>query len=240
MNLFCMKRTFTKKFFLRVFIGLLPFVNGFCKKADAQFVSIPDPHFVYWLNNNGFASCMSGNSLDTTCSAVINATSLNVGYGNISDLTGIQYFHNLDTLKCGSNSNLINIPNLPSSLLYLDFSYDNSLTSLPILPPGLIFLECTDCFSLVLPNFPTSLQYLFCSYSHLFNPLSSLPPGLIQLGCQHTNLSFLPDLPSTLISLQCDYNSLNYLPNLPNALLTLTCSHNGLSNIPTFHPRFSF
>src|SRR5579871_3923550 len=38
--------------------------------AKAQYVTIPDTAFVSWLQNNGFAGCMSGNQLDTSCNAV--------------------------------------------------------------------------------------------------------------------------------------------------------------------------
>ena len=67
----------------------------FCTTETHAQVTIPDPNFVTWLNNYGFASCMNGNMMDTTCSAVVNANYLYCANENISDLTGIQYFDNL-------------------------------------------------------------------------------------------------------------------------------------------------
>ena len=57
--------------------------------ARAQYVTIPDTNFVNWLNANGYASCMSGNLMDTTCSAVVNALSVNCSNSNIFDIKGV-------------------------------------------------------------------------------------------------------------------------------------------------------
>ena len=53
--------------------------------------------------NNGYAGCMSGNMMDTTCSAVVNATSVNCSAQSIADLSGIEYFDNLNILNCSNN-----------------------------------------------------------------------------------------------------------------------------------------
>ncbi|MBL0050103.1 MAG: hypothetical protein IPP29_00590 [Bacteroidetes bacterium] len=82
---------------------LISFVFLYSNKTQAQYVTIPDPNFVTWLNANGYAGCMNGNMMDTTCGAVVNATSVDCSYQNISDLTGIEYFDNLDSLKCSEN-----------------------------------------------------------------------------------------------------------------------------------------
>ena len=49
-------------------LALLLFV--FSLGAKAQWVSIPDSNFVNYLNTFGFAQCMNGNQLDTTCSGL--------------------------------------------------------------------------------------------------------------------------------------------------------------------------
>ncbi len=77
--------------------------------AEAQYVTIPDTAFVSWLNNNGFSQCMTGNQMDTTCSAVLDSTDILCNNVPIRDLTGIQYFKSLDYLNC-SNDSLYNIP----------------------------------------------------------------------------------------------------------------------------------
>src|SRR5579859_966250 len=82
----------------------------------AQYVTIPDTAFVSWLQGNGYAGCMNGNQLDTTCGAVLGATSVVCSNLPIRDLTGVQYFKNLDTLYC-SNDSLHNVPTLPPALV---------------------------------------------------------------------------------------------------------------------------
>ncbi|HZG00441.1 MAG TPA: LamG domain-containing protein, partial [Chitinophagales bacterium] len=82
-----------------------------CAPSGGNYVTIPDPNFVTWLQNNGYAACMNGNLMDTTCPAVVNAYSIDCSGNNISDLTGIQYFDNLYELACGYN-NLTELPQL--------------------------------------------------------------------------------------------------------------------------------
>jgi len=95
--------------------------------------------FAAWLQNNGFASCINGRQLDTTCAAVVNATGLYIwDNSSLRNLTGIQYFKNLDTLSCQYDS-LIYIPSFPSTLTYINVE-NNYLDSLPPLPAGLTTL----------------------------------------------------------------------------------------------------
>ncbi len=217
--------------------------------AKAQYVTIPDASFVTYLQAE-FPTCMSGNQMDTTCAGIVNETFVDVSNFNIFDLTGIEYFDNLDTLYSTFNQ-LTSLPNLPNSILYLDCS-DNSLTSLPTLPSSLIELNCSnnqltnlpslpnnlsyfECStnSLVnLPTLPNSLKYLFCNYNQLTS-LPSLPNNLLSLGCSTNLLVNLPTLPDSLQSLSCGPNQLTSLPSLPNNLLTLSCSVNSLVNLPT-------
>jgi hypothetical protein len=57
--------------------------------AKAQWVTIPDPNFVTYLQTN-YPSCMNGNQMDTTCAGIVNATSLDVSLTfAISDLNGV-------------------------------------------------------------------------------------------------------------------------------------------------------
>ena len=52
--------------------------------SKAQLRYIPDPGFRNYLNQN-FASCMVGDSLDISCPAVLNATSIDVNSYGIYD-----------------------------------------------------------------------------------------------------------------------------------------------------------
>src|SRR6188472_667465 len=126
----------------------------------AQWVTIPDSNFVNWLNTNGYASCMNGNLMDTTCNFITNAVKVNCYYSNIQSLQGIQYFDNLDTLKCDFND-LINLPILPGGLTYLNCQ-GNNLTNLSQLPGTLKMLACDLNNISVLPVLPASLENLGC------------------------------------------------------------------------------
>ncbi|HWB62430.1 MAG TPA: hypothetical protein VG603_02885, partial [Chitinophagales bacterium] len=115
------------------------FTLFFFNTANAQYVTIPDATFVSWLQSHGYAGCMNGNQLDTTCSAVVNATTMNCYAVPIRDLTGIQYFKNLTHLDC-SNDSLYTIPAFPSTLTNINCDY-NKLSSLPTLPAALAVLH---------------------------------------------------------------------------------------------------
>ncbi len=218
--------------------------------ANAQYVTIPDANFVSWLNNNGYASCMNGNQMDTTCNAVINATTVNCASNNISDLTGISYFDNLITLGC-TNNQLTALPGLPASLnnLYCDGNYllilptlppalislnceANQLTSLPAIPASLNSLVCGDNQLTSFPTIPSSLQVLHCN-DNLFTTLPTLPNSLTNLDCASNDLTSLSALPATLTNLRCQSNILTSLPGLPASLGALQCEANQLTALPS-------
>src|SRR5688572_28086208 len=127
----------------------------FLSKAQAQYVTIPDANFVIWLENHGYGDCLSGNQLDTTCPMVVTTTKINCGLYWIGDLTGIQYFDNLDSLICDENF-LVTLPSLPNTLSHLDCN-DNDLISLPALPDSMIYLNCTQNELTILPSLPPML-----------------------------------------------------------------------------------
>ncbi len=112
----------------------------------AQFVAIPDTNSRNWLNANGFASCMNGNLMDTTCTAILAEDSIDFYMSSITNLEGIQYFDNLLRLTCTSsnttpfNKRITNIPAFPADLKEIGISWHN-LTSIPILPDNLEYLH---------------------------------------------------------------------------------------------------
>jgi len=178
--------------------------------AKAQnYVTIPDSIFANWLDSN-YSSCMNGNQMDTTCAGIQNTLFVNVGYLGIHDLTGIEYFVNLQYLVCDSNQ-LTSLPSLPGSLQYLYCRW-NQLTGLPTLP--------------------NSLQLIHC-YNNQLTSLPTLPNSLIQLYCNDNQLSNIPPLPNLIYSIWCYNNQLTYLPALPNSLYQLYCANNLLTNLPT-------
>jgi uncharacterized repeat protein (TIGR01451 family) len=237
-----------KAIFLRFVVLCFVFL-GYEAKAVKYF--IPDLKFRAYLQVN-FAGCMNatGDSLEGSCPAVLNATTVDVRAQNISNLNGIQVFQNLKNLYCQANQ-LTSLPTLPFSLSTLDcynnqltslpqfpsslqnlFCGLNQLTNLPVLPFSLDSLDCNNNQLNNLPALPSSLIYLCCFNNQLTN-LPALPTSLSDLRCYNNQLSSLPTLPPTLTNLFCYDNQLTSLPALPSALTTLVCSTNQLTNLPT-------
>ena len=221
------------------------------QKAQAQNrVTIPDVAFVTWLQANGYSGCLTGNQLDTTCAAVLNATTLEPFAVPIRDLTGVQYFKNISYLDC-SNDSLTFIPAFPPALFNINCQY-NQLTTLPALPASLGRLECADNKLTALPSLPTGITFLSCARNRLTS-LPALPPGLRTLYAGSNQITTIPALPSTLTNLdfqsnlvsvvpalppgllyfQCNNNNISTLPALPSTLLELFCGYNQLASLPT-------
>ena len=212
---------------LRIAILLIIFNLSFII-TRAQFVPIPDPGFVTWLNGNGYAACMNGNLMDTTCPAILNATQIDCSNSDVRDLTGITYFYNLLNLSCAHDS-LTFLPDLPPNLLSLACGF-NELSYLPDLPDFLAVLHCYNNPHLTsLPQLPNFLLSLNCNYDSLTS-LPLLPNTLNVLDCGNNHLVFLPALPDSLLTLSCDFNQLSSIPSLPASFQYLICSNNPLSS----------
>ncbi len=197
--------------------------------CKAQYVTIPDTVFATWLQNNGFAGCMIGNQLDTTCSAILDSTTLNCFAVPIHNLTGVQYFKNLTYLDC-SNDSLYFIPYLPATLTSLKCQFNN-LDSLSASQPLLKYLNCGFNHISALPTLPQGLERLICSANHL-SSLPSLPSGLQELICDSNSIVSLPLLPSTLTDIDLSRNHVSNLPALPMSLHGLVCGDNNLDSLP--------
>ena len=78
---------------------LIVFSFTFC---NAQWVTIPDANFVSFLQAT-YPTCMNGNQMNTSCSAITTATQIDCSSQNISDLTGLEYFTSLVYLHCDNN-----------------------------------------------------------------------------------------------------------------------------------------
>jgi uncharacterized repeat protein (TIGR01451 family) len=223
-------------------------VLGLQTSVKAQKVYIPDPNFRTWLNQN-FSSCMVGDSIDPSCSAVINAKYIDVSARGISNLTGIQVFVN-DTLLICSGNQLTFLPALPSTLTYLDCSFNN-LTNLSALPSNLTYLNCSSNQLSSLPALPSSLTFIYCGQNLLstlplllpnslkfincvqnyITNLTALPTSLIELNIADNDLANFPTLPSSLEILYCQNNQLSNMPFLPASLTTLYCNNNNLTSL---------
>ena len=208
--------------------------------TKAQWVSIPDSNFGTWLNTNGYSACLQGNNtvgwqMDTTCPAIVNGTDVESFNSNIRDLTGIEYFDNLDTLVCSDNQ-LTSLPLLPSTLVWLDCK-SNQLTSLPSLSGSLTLLDCRWNQLTSLPALPASLIELLCDNNQLTS-LPALVGPLTSLSCRYNQLTTLPALPNSITWINCHHNQLTSLPTLPDSLRTLYCLNNQLTSIPALPSKF--
>lgn len=203
----------------------------------AQYVNIPDANFRGYLQQTFPACFNASNQMDTTCSAITTTTYLYLGYKNIADLTGVQYFDALTNLNCNNNL-LTTLPPLPATVTSMDCS-NNDLTSLANLPPNLYSLNANQNNLTTLPVLPNSVSSLNVSYNQITSLPSTLPPNLLLLNCEHNAIPSLPTLPATLAWLHCGFNQLVNFPPLPNSLYHLTFYVNQIpssaipANLPT-------
>ncbi|MFN8282661.1 MAG: T9SS type A sorting domain-containing protein [Chitinophagales bacterium] len=235
---------------------LLVLVLGL-QTANAQYVTIPDVNFRFFIENF-YPGCINASKqLDTTCSDILSETMVDIRNRNISSIEGIQYFKSLQIFNCQSNlltslvplpatvqnlvcsdNHLTALPSLPNSLIELKCD-GNAIATLPSLPSTLQQLSCAHNLITVLPTLPTSLQSLFC-FDNILTSLPALPSGLQDLNCNNNQLTILPALPAALQNLDCSYNQLSVLPSLPNGLVELTCRYNQLTALPALHSALEF
>ncbi len=225
---------------------LIVFSFSFCK---AQWVTIPDANFVTWLQSN-YPSCMNGNLMNISCSAITTATQMDCSSQNISDLTGIEYFTSLVYLYCDNNQ-LSNLPTLSNSLIALHCS-ENQLHSLPNMPSSIDELNCSYNYLYFLPPLPVFMNTLNISHNEFvelhqfpvwagnfdcsYNNMSLITQSVnaCNFNCSHNQFTTLPPL-SSICSIDCSYNLLSSLSFIPYGAIPdftgLACSHNQISSI---------
>ncbi len=227
-----MKKLFLFSFFL--------FSFSFSK---AQWVTIPDANFVAYLQAN-YPTCMNGNLMDTTCSGIVNATSVNCQAQNISNFSGIQYFDNLIVFVCSNNPSPY-IPLLPQSqgIFGEIWCNDCQYTSLPNLP----YLGSCYCFNNLLtslPVIPLGISELYCQNNSISGPLHF--NHILNLDCSNNQItSLLIDSFATgcciALTINCSHNqianfSIPYsVPGGGNSYLNIDCSFNPLDCLPSFN-----
>ncbi|ECW5099334.1 SPI-2 type III secretion system effector E3 ubiquitin transferase SspH2 [Salmonella enterica] len=108
---------------------------------------------------------------------------------------------------------------------------DNNLTSLPVLPPGLLELSIFSNPLTHLPALPSGLCKLWI-FGNQLTSLPVLPPGLQELSVSDNQLASLPALPSELCKLWAYNNQLTSLPTLPSELYKLWAYNNRLTSLP--------
>ncbi len=240
------------KSFTKVFVIAVSFFFS-ANAAKAQYVTIPDAGFVTWLQSH-YPGCMVGNQMDTTCAGLMTVTNLSIQpSGTIHDLTGIQYFAALHSLAL-THIPLTSFPQFPPNLDTFSINNTNfaSITSIPVLPNSIRYLNIWDDSIHSITSFPNSLTYFFFVGSSLTS-LPALTSNIVTFDCQHApitsvptlpsnlkelmlrdgHLTSLPSLPSTLKSLEVDVNAITSLPSLPDSLQYLICGYNQLTSLPT-------
>ena len=213
---------------------ILPFINY------SQYTAIPDPNFEQALISLGYDNVIDGQVF----SANINSISyLNVGFMNISNLTGIEDFTSLTYLDCYGNQ----LTNLDLSyniaLTYLE-CWANQLTNLNLSQNiDLTFLACNNN---QLTNLDLSQNTALTNLNCGTNPLESIDlsqnTALTDLGCvaiqitsldlsQNTDLELLDCYSNQLTSLDLSQNSaLNFLICDDNNLICLNIQNGNNTN----------
>ncbi len=176
----------------------------------AQYTLIPDVNFEKALIIEGIDSGVPDGRILT--SKIITVTTLDVSYRTITDLTGIEDFSSLTSLRC--NHNQLTFLNLNSPLLQTLICTNNQLTSLNI--SKCLNLKTLWCFSNQLINLDITkniaLEILYCSENKL------------------TDLDFFNN--TSLSAIGCSKNQLNSLDVSNNkALSSLDCSINKLTSL---------
>ncbi len=191
---------------------LLAFLFFAAHTLSAQITLIPDSIFEEHLINLGYDNLHNGWVLTDSVSSI--DTLIISGYPNfeISDLSGIEDFYNLQYLDCSKNNiDTLNI-NTNTTLKYLD-CYDASISEL------------------IIDNL-NSLSTLDFSFNNLTNVNLSGNPGLTYLNCIRNQLSNLNLSNNTfLASLKCGDNILTSLDLSMVDLEILQCQNNPITNI---------
>ncbi|MDC8001581.1 T9SS type A sorting domain-containing protein [Aequorivita todarodis] len=159
--------------------------------ASAQIVNIPDANFKNALLNHNPVIDTNGDG-EIQVSEAEAVSVLDVSYGNISDLTGVEAFTNIYRLDC--NVNLLTQLNISENteLLYLNVGV-NSLSTLDLTNNLLLIsLRCNDnqLSNLDISN-NSSLTNFYCQRNMLTSLDLSQNPSLIWLLCGQNQLSTL-------------------------------------------------
>jgi Leucine-rich repeat (LRR) protein len=211
-----------------ILIAIISTFSGLINIASAQNVTIPDANFKAALVANTAINTNSDTEIQVT-EATSFAGTMNVGYLNITDLTGIEAFTAVDSLICNVNQLTSIDISTCTALRYLNCDY-NALTSLDVSSNTLLTgLNCTN------------------------NPLTSLDvtanTALVVLGCGGNRITSLDVSQNTaLTTLVCFYDSIGSLDVSANTQLTyFDCSYNKLTSLniqngnnSNFYPTYGF
>ncbi|MFB3389873.1 T9SS type B sorting domain-containing protein [Flavobacterium sp. LAR06] len=189
-----------------LFSLLLSSFSGF-----SQYTSIPDSNFEQALINLGIDSgVIDGQVLTTSINSV---KSLEIRYQNISNLSGIEGFSELETLICNNNN-----------LTALDFSKNSKLNYLDCSGNKLTSLNVSENYNLNLLN---------CNQNNLSAIDIAKNLALKSLGCSYNQLKTLNVSKNTALEIfYCTFNQITSLDTSNNTNLNIfVCYNNQLTDL---------
>ncbi|MEO6670485.1 MAG: T9SS type A sorting domain-containing protein [Ferruginibacter sp.] len=232
----------------------------------AQGVFFADNKFQNWIVSH-YPSCIfPDNSIDVTCSAIVNEDTLDLSGTKINDYDGLQYFPSLRYLDVSNNYDYMtfvqwSFPNAPyTNLKTFICLYDPNI---PWNFPHLEYLDCrftTNGYQNPIPGFPATLKYLDCSNNGYYGDLyAGVADTLIcRFNAEYYGPGYYTGItgvfPSgTLKYLDCSGNILTSVPMSPS-LTYLNCSGNiltynvggssqsvgGITSLPTLGPNLKY
>ena len=177
-----------------------------------QNVNIPDANFKAYLVGNSLINTNGDTEIQVSEASVFNG-SIECGYMNIADLTGIEDFTALTSLNCQSNQ-----------LTSLDVSQNIALEFLNCAGNQLTGLDVSN---------NTNLTYLILGTNQLTSLDVSNNLALTDLNCYNNQLTSLDVSQNTaLTTLHCNLNQLTSLDVSQNtALAWLDCHNNQLTSL---------
>ena len=215
-------------------------ISNFSIKTGKGYILIPDINFEKALIQLKIDDVQDGRVLRTS---ILKVTSLSVSssptnqnntYDKIKDLTGIEEFINLKSLKCSHNS-LTNLDVSKNTNLTVIECYSNQLTSLDVSKN--VNLTILICISNQLTSLDISknmnLTILWVASNQLTNLDVSKNTKLTGVICSSNQLTNLDVSKNTnLVDLTCPLNQLTNLDVSKNTKLTkLICDSNQLVSL---------
>jgi hypothetical protein len=206
----------------KIYILLIAFF-GLTPTIDAQTTIIPDIFFEQALINLGIDDVLNGSVITANIS---NITNLNLSiYGEITDLTGIEYFTSLQILLCYSQG--LTTLNLNSNLMLTELDCSNNqLASLDL--SANTELTKLNCKSNLIANLDLSSNKVLIDVQCYDNQITSMNlSGLVNLVTLTARWNGLSDLD---ISTNTELNFLNVQNNLLNCIQVNETQLQGLNS----------
>lgn len=219
---------------MKKIIIIILYTLFFAQNTSAQFTSIPDAIFENKLIQLGIDSDGIVNGQMLTSDA-LGVTSLDLNVANVTgvlqDLTGIEAFVDLVTLKCIGH-NLVSLDLSANTLLDTLYCSSNNLTSIDV--SACIRLKEFQCYGNFLSQLDVSncslLVMLTCNDNLLTTIDVSNLPNIMGLSCSNNNLT---DINVTgcgaLQGIGCSNNNLGYLDLTSNPIFVSLIATNNLS-----------